>query len=74
MLIVDWRVWRLQAELTVSHIIVERHVFAARLEGSGVLDHFHVESVEVFVRDGIVDDYDSVFVEASYGFLQVAWT
>jgi hypothetical protein len=59
-------------ELTVAHVVVERHVFAAGLQGTSVLDHLCVESVEVFMRDGVFDHDQSVFVEASYGFLQIA--
>jgi len=59
-------------ELTVAHVVVERHVFAARLQGAGILDHLCVELVQIVVLDSVLDYHESVFVEASYGFLQVA--
>ena len=58
--------------LTVAHVVVEWHVFATGLQGSSILDHFRIESIEVFMRDGVFDHNKTVFVEASYGFLQVA--
>jgi hypothetical protein len=58
--------------LTVAHVVVERHVFATGLQGSGILNHLCVESIEVFMRDGVFDHNKTVFVEASHGFLQVA--
>jgi len=59
-------------ELTVAHIVVEWHIFAARLQGAGVLDHSCIKMVEVFVRNGVLHHYEPVFVEAFYRFLQIA--
>jgi hypothetical protein len=58
--------------LTVAHVVVKRHVFATGLQGSSIPDHFCVESIEIFMRNGVFDDDESIFVKASYGFLQVA--
>lgn len=41
---------------TVAGIVVERHVFAARLQVEGVFHHFLVETIEVFLWDCIFDD------------------
>ena len=58
--------------LTVAHVVVERHVFATGLQGSSILDHFRVELIEVFRRNGVLDHDQAVFVEASDGCFQVA--
>ena len=68
----DWAFAMRIVRLTVAHVVVEWHVFATGLQGSSILDHFRIESIEVFMRDGVLDHDQAVFVKASYGCFQVA--
>lgn len=57
--------------LKIVGVVIERAVVFPCVESVCILHHFLVESVEQIMRNDIVDDDETVVIQASYGNLQV---
>lgn len=59
--------------LDVAGVVVVGTVFFAGLENGGVLDHAWFKVIDGIVRDDVVDDDETIFVQGANGSFDVLW-